>query len=66
MTSVCVALALKLSTRVPALLVVTVPMEVRPTSKLAPWANVENVPVVENTSCALAPPLRTRVRLAPL
>ena len=45
------ALALKVKTSVPLLLVVTVPMVVAPTTKLPPWVSAPSVPVAENWSC---------------
>ena len=60
------ALALKVSSNVPPALAVTVPMVVPPTTRLAPCVKLASVPVAEKTSCALAPPLRASVSVAPL
>ena len=65
MTNALVALASKVSTSVPALFVVTVPIVVPPTTRLPPSVSALRVPVAEKTSSPLVPPLRTRVSVAP-
>ena len=64
-TCAFVAFALNVSTSVPALFVVTVPMVVAPTVSAAPSVSAPSVPLAVNTSCALAPPLRDSVSVAP-
>ena len=60
-----VAEALKVSSSVPDELVVTVPTFTPDSSRLPPWVRVPRLPDAENTSWALAPPLRASVRVAP-
>ena len=47
LTSVCVALLLKVSSSVPALLLVTVPMIVPETTRLPPWVSAPSRPDAE-------------------
>ena len=64
-TSNRVAPESKVSTSVPPPFVVTAPIVVPPTVSAAPWVSAPSEPVAENTSCALAAPLRDSVSVAP-
>ena len=64
-TSACVAFVSNVSTSVPPPFVVTAPIVVPPTVSAAPWVSAPSVPVAEKTSCALGPPLRDSVSVAP-
>ncbi len=60
------ALLLKVSTSVPAEFVVTVPTVVPLITSAPPSVSAPSVPVALKRSLALAPPLRTKVSVAPL
>ena len=52
-------------TKVPALLVVTVPIVIPDKTRLPASVNAERLPVAEKPSSAFAPPVRTKVKVAP-